>query len=118
MPNYFSITGLTFLAIFMCSNAHAQHMDVNLAPNASKVITNHTLWTLNATCTIQTKAQNKIVVSVLDHKGAVNGRNLSIGQVMSVVVHDHDTIAVSAEAGTRVTLQNMGTDPIQASCST
>ena len=68
--------------------------------------------------TIQTKSQNKIVVSVLDHKGAVNGRNLSIGQVMSVVVHDHDTIAVSAEAGTRVTLQNMGTDPIQASCST
>ena len=118
MPTYFSITALTFLAIAMSSNVHAQHMNVNLAANASKVITNHTLWTLNATCTIQTKAQHKIVVSVLDHNGIINGHNLRIGQVMSVVVHDHDSIAVSAEAGTRVTLQNMGTDPIQASCST
>lgn len=118
MPHYLSITALTCLAVFMSSNAHAQHMNVNLAPNASKIITNHAPWTLNATCTIQSKTQNKMVVSVLDHNGSVNGRNLSTGQAMSVVVHPHDSIAVSAEAGTRVTLQNMGTDPIQASCST
>ncbi len=118
MPNYFSLTALTFLAIFMTSNAHAQHMDLNLAPNASKEITNHYLWTLNATCKIQCKAHNTIVVSVLDHKGVVNGRNLSTGQAVSVVVHDQESIAVSAEPGTRVTLQNMGTDQIQASCST
>jgi hypothetical protein len=118
MPNYFSITALTILTVFMTSNAHAQHVDLKLAPNASKEIANPYLWTLNATCKIQCKTPNKIVVSMLDHKGVVNGRNLSTGQAMSVVVHDQDSIAVSAEPGTRVMLQNTSGDPIQASCST
>ena len=118
MPTYLCITALTFLAMMMSSNAHAQHMNVHLEPNGSKIITNHTLWTLNATCTIETKAQHRILVSVLDHQGTVNGRNLTNGQAMWVVVHDKDAIAVSAEPGTRVTLQNMGNDAIQASCST
>lgn len=118
MSKFFSITALTFLVLLFNTNAHSQQMQLKLAANASKVITNHTLWTLNATCTIQNKDKNRIVVGVLDNKGIVNGRNLSMGQAMSVTVHNHDAIAVSAEPGTKVTLQNMSSDPVQATCST
>jgi len=117
MHSYLSAIVLTIF-VFATSNAYAQQISLNLAPNASKVVTNHYGWTLSATCTIQTKAANKIRVSVLDNKGAVNGKKLSAGQATSVLVHNHDSIVVSAEAGTQVTLQNLSNDPVQASCAT
>lgn len=117
MYNYLSMFAFTIM-VLTSSNAYAQQLSLNLAPNGSKVMTNHFIWKLNATCTVKTKAQNKIRVSVLDNKGTVNGRNLAIGQATSVVVHNHDNISVSAEPGTTVTLENMSDDPIQAVCST
>ena len=75
-----------------------------------QVMTNHFVWTLNATCIIKTKTKNKIRVSVLDNKGAVNGKNLAIGQATYMVVQNHDSISVSAEPGTEVTLQNLSND--------
>lgn len=100
------------------SNGYAQQINLNLAPNASKTVTNHFGWTLDATCTVTTKSTNKIRVSVLENKGIVNGKNLATGQATSVVVKDHDAISVSVEPGTRVTLQNLSGDTVQASCAT
>ena len=117
MHNYLSALFLTIL-VFTTSNAYAQQISLNLAPNASKMVTNHYAWTLSATCSIQTKAKNKIRVSVLDNTGSVNGKQLKSGQSTSVVVQNQDSISVSAEPGTQVTLQNMSNDSVQATCST
>ncbi len=117
MRNYLSTILLT-IATLASPTVYAQQMNLELAPNGSKVVTNHFGWTLNATCTIKTKASNKIRVSVLDHNGMVNGQNLAIGQSKSVIVHNNDNISVSAEPGTQVTLQNLSNDPVQATCAT
>lgn len=109
---------LSITVLFNISNAYAQQMSLELAPNASKEITNHYGWTLSANCTIQNKEKNKIRVRVLDHKGAVNGRNLEVGQAISVVVHNHDCIAVTAEPGTKITLENLSAESVHATCST
>ena len=113
MYNYLSIIAFTIMTL-ATPKVYAQQMSLQLAPNGSKVMTNHFVWTLNATCIIKTKAKNKIRVSVLDNKGAVNGKNLAIGQATYMVVQNHDSISVSAEPGTEVTLQNMSNDPVQA----
>ena len=117
MRTFLSLTALTFLAI-MNTSVHAQQMNLKLAPNASKVITNSYVWTISATCSIETKGKNKLVVRILENDGAVNGKNLKTGQAMSVVVHNHDSLSVSASPSTKVTLQNKGDDSIQATCST
>ena len=113
-----NIITLTLAMLFGVPTVYAQQMNLELSPNASKVITNHYGWTLSATCTIQTTTKNTIRVSILDNKGTVNGRNLNVGQVMSLVVNNHDSLSVSAEPGTKVTLQNLSHESIQATCST
>lgn len=117
MHNYISALVLTIM-VFTTSNAYAQQISLNLAPNASKIVTNHYGWTLSATCSIQTKTKNKIRVTVQENTGTVNGKKLAIGQSTSVVVKNQDSIMVSAESGTQVTLQNLSNDPIQATCAT
>ncbi len=117
MHNYISAIVLTIL-VFATSNAYAQQINLNLAPNASKKMTNHYGWTLSATCTVQTKATNKIRVSMLDNKGTVNGKNLKTGQATSMVVKNNDSISVTAEPGAEITLENLSDDPIQATCAT
>ena len=105
------ITGLAF--IIMSSPVYAGKV-IKLSPNESKSLTNHALWTLNATCNIQGKS--KILVSVVENKCKVNGKNLSKGQATSVTVKSHESISVSAEPGTTVSLVNMGSDAVEAVC--
>lgn len=117
MTNYLSIIALSIIT-FATPKAYAQQMNLQLPPNGSKVMTNHFSWTLSANCVIKTKAKHKIRFSVQDNNCVVNGKNLTIGQATSMVVANDDSISVSAEPGTQVTLQNMGADPVQATCST
>lgn len=117
MTNYLSALVLC-ITILASSDVYAHQISLNLAPNGSKTVTNSFGWTLNARCTVKTKSKNKIRVSVLENKGSVNGKSLATGQATSVVVEDQDAISVSVEPGTRVTLQNLSEDPVQASCAT
>lgn len=117
MPHYLRIIGLSLLTL-VTQPVYAQQMELKLAPNGSKIVTNHFAWTLSATCVINTKTKHTIRVSILDNSGVVNGKSLATGQTTSMVVQNHDSISVSAEPGTKITLQNMSNDPIQASCST
>ncbi len=105
-----------FSIFFLSSQAYAQHV-IKLNPKESKSLTNHSLWTLNATCNIQ-GTKSKILVSVEENKGQVNGRNLAKGQATSVNVKNNDSISVSAEPGTTVTLINLGDDSVEAVCMT
>ncbi len=104
--------------VFFGSLANAK--TIKLGPNESKSLTNSSLWTLNATCTIQSNAQgkNKIKIRVLKNGGSVNGKNLASGQATMVTVRNNSSIAVSAEAGTQVNLVNLGDEGLQAVCYT
>ena len=105
--------------ILLSSQLYAQQVSLNLMPKVSKVVTNHYGWTLLANCTIHaTQPKSKIVVSVLRNNGSVNGRNLTNGHATSVVVRNNDNISVSAEPGATVNILNLGTDSVQATCST
>ncbi len=120
MFNYVSSSLVMFiLTAFIAGPVQAHQVNLNLAPKGSKLIENNYLWVLNATCTIQcNKLKNKIMVRVVKNKGTVNGKNLSIGQVTSVIVHNNDSISVSAEPGAKVNIVNVGADSVQATCST
>ncbi len=110
---------ISFLACLLSTQAYAAKI-INLSPNESKSLTNNYLWTLNATCHIKCNGQtkNKIKVSILKNKGIVNGKNLSLGQTTSVTLKTNQDITVTAEPGTTVNLINVGTDSVQAYCST
>ena len=114
------IQSMLFLSLISLSSfASAQQMDLKLAPNASKVITNSYVWTISAKCTIATKGKsNTLVVRIKEHGGDVNGKNLVSGQTLSVVVHNNDSLSVSADPSTTLTLQNKGIESVQATCST
>lgn len=107
-----------FTFAFISSPAFAQKT-IKLSPKESKSLTNSAMWTLNATCNIQgVKTKGKILVSVVENKGKVNGKNLSKGQATSLRVKSNDNIAVSAEPGTTVNLVNLGADTVEAVCYT
>lgn len=99
------------------SQVHAKHVDVMLAPNATKTVTNHYAWAVNATCNIQCDKQQKIKISVLNNDGSVNGEPLKEGHSKKVIVHGQEAIKVSAQPGTTVSLKNLGTGPVNASCN-
>ncbi len=95
----------------------AQGVNLSIGPHSTQVFENNYMWALNATCKIQCKDKNRIMVKVMKNTGRVNGRNLSSGQKTSLAVHNNDYITVSAEPGTKVNLLNLGTGPVLAKCS-
>ena len=103
---------------FLNSQAYAQKT-IKLNANESKPLSNNTLWTINATCTIQgnNQTKSKIRISVLKNKGTVNGKNLSTGQATSVTVKNNSSISVSAEAGTQINLINLGGEGLESVCT-
>lgn len=117
MAKYFQIFMIVALSFFG-TQAFAGKV-IKLSPNESKQLSNNSLWTMNATCNIQSgsTAKNKIRVSILKNKGSVNGRSLSTGQGTSVSVKAHDNISVSAEPGTKVNIINLGNESVQAVCA-
>ena len=91
---------------------------INLGAKESKSLTNHTLWTLNATCNIKGKiGKSKILVTVNENQGNINGKKLSKGQATSVDVKNNAHISVTAEPGTKVTIRNLSNDSVQADCT-
>ena len=102
-----------FAMVVMSSPVYAGKV-IKLSPNESKSLTNHAMWTMNATCNIQGKS--KIRVSVVENTCKVNGKHLTKGQATSVNVKNHENITVSAEPGTTVSLVNMGSTSIEAVC--
>lgn len=104
---------LTFTLMVSQAFAHV----IKLSPKESKSLTNHYAWTVNATCNIQgAVTKGNLLVSVVENKGKINGKNLSKGQATSIRLHDHSSISVSAEPGTTVNLVNQGNDPVEADC--
>ena len=109
---------MVVLALALMSSQVFSHT-IKLSAQESKSLTNHSPFTLKATCNIQGKeTKSKILFSVTENKGQVNGKNLSKGQKTAVHVKNNSSISVSAEPGTTVNLINLSKDPIAAVCST
>lgn len=114
MSKFLSLSLMVLLGFF--SMQAKAEKSIHLAPQEAKQMTNHGLWTLNATCTIQ-EGTGKIKVLVLKNKGTVNGRQLSSGQATYITVADNSSISVSAESGTQINLINLGSKHVHAVCS-
>nr|WP_238584332.1 hypothetical protein [Legionella gratiana] len=101
-----------------CFQASAQKI-IKLSPNETKLLANNTLWTLNATCVVQSTHQNnsKIKINVIKNSGVINGKKLSTGQGTLIQVKPNSSVSVRAESGTQINLINLGTVELQAVCS-
>lgn len=108
-----------FIIIGLFSSQSNAQKTIKLNPKETKQLTNSTLWTLNATCTVQSQDTNKgkIKISLIKNKGSINGKTLSSGQSTLVTVADKNTIHVSAESGTAINLSNLSSKELQAVCS-
>lgn len=110
---------IALFVLFLISPSVFAGKIIKLSPNETKSLTNTYLWTINATCNIHGgQSKSKILVSIVESKGQVNGKHLSKGQATSVNVKNNDNISVSAEPGATVTLINLGENSVQAVCST
>lgn len=110
--------GIIVVGVLMIFSAEAYAGTIQLSPNGSKSMTNHTPWTVSATCQVQgSAASSKIVIQLSDNSGTVNGRNITKGHATSVNVRNNQRIVVSAEPGTTVNLVNRGTESVSAICS-
>jgi hypothetical protein len=118
MNKILTISIFTIIGLF-CSQANAQKT-LKIGPNETKLLTNHTLWTLNATCTIQCPHQNnsKIKINVIKNSGIINGKKLSTGQGTLIQVKNNSSVSVSADTGTQINLINLGSEEVLAVCST
>jgi hypothetical protein len=101
-----------------CSQSNAQKT-IKLAPNETKLLANNTLWTVNATCTIQINQHNntKIKISVIKNSGTINGKNFSTGQGELFQIKNNRNVSVSAESGAQINLINLGPSELVAVCS-
>lgn len=101
----------------VCSNADASKT-ITLNPNETRMFSNNTLWSVNATCDIRCANQSggKIKIRVLKNKGSINGKNLASGQAAAIKVKNNSSISVNAEAGTQIDLINLGADQLVAVC--
>jgi len=108
-----------FLTTILIQPTHAQNMQISLKAHGSKLIENNYSFSLDATCTIHTDKEksNTIRLHVVKNSGIVNGRHLSKGQSTSVVVKGQEALSVHASPGSKVNIQNLGNNPIQATCS-
>ncbi len=112
--SFFIIIGL------FCSQSNASQKTIKLNPNETKQLANNTLWTLNATCVVQCThhTNSKIKINVIKNSGIINGKKLSTGQGTLIKVKNNSSVSVSADSGTQINLINLGTDELQAVCST
>jgi hypothetical protein len=104
------------LALLLSQAVYAQTV-IKLNPKESKSLTNHMMWTLNATCSLQASGtQNKVLISVLEHEGKVNGKKVAKGHPTALNVAGSKNISVSADPGATVHLVNMGDHSVEAVC--
>jgi hypothetical protein len=110
--NFLLLIGFTMLS------TQLEARTIKLAPNESQMLANSAPFTLNATCSVHGDhpIHGKIRIVVLKNKGIINGKNLSSGQGTSVTVKNDSNISVSADAGTEISLVNLGSERLEAVC--
>lgn len=99
---------------FSLSNAY----EFTLPSKVPQIFSNIFFWTIEASCTIETKdASDFLSLTVLRKAGSLNGVRLTQGDSMSVTVHPGDVMHLTAESGGRIEMTNQGKSTVTALCS-
>ena len=107
--NAFSVTEHTFNI--------ASTYEFTLPSNEPQVFTNIFFYSIDATCTIISDAQdNPFNFTILRKSGSLNGIPLSTGSTMDLIVHPGDKLHITAVSGGRMELTNHGENTMKASC--
>lgn len=92
-----------------------------LAPNKPETFINYMYWEIEANCIISSENKtvgNELFAEALAKQGKVNDVVLTMGNSMRVVVHNGETLKISAQSGAKVRITNLGQNTIKATCST
>jgi hypothetical protein len=86
--------------------------------NEPQILVNPIIFTIKASCTINSEnEENLLSFTVLKKSGSFNGTKLMAGDNMSYVVHNDETISITALPGAQVELINLGEETMVATCS-
>ena len=86
--------------------------------NEPQVLSNPIIFTIKAVCTITSNNESNLLsFSVLRKSGTFNGNKIMAGDSMSYVVHNDETISITALPGAQVELINLGEETMVATCS-
>ncbi len=102
--------------IFLTASPNS--IDFSFAPNQAQVFTNAFPWVVKATCqiTCDDNVYNQMQAKILKKNGTLNKMPLSIGDTMTLDIHNGDTFEISASSAAKVELKNTGVGHITASC--
>ena len=93
-------------------------MEYVLPVNEPQVFANPIIFTIKAVCTVTSENESNLLsFSVLRKSGTFNGTKLLTGDSMSYIVHNDETISITALPGAQVELVNLGEQNIMATCS-
>lgn len=109
-------------------NAHATRtydlapslsIEYELAPNTPIVLTNYTIFTINALCNIETSDESNLIhAKVLKRSGELNGTVINTGDELDLTVHQGDKLSLTAKSAAQVELTNKGPHMVKALCKT
>ncbi|MFC3909349.1 hypothetical protein ACFORL_09730 [Legionella dresdenensis] len=90
-----------------------------LEPGQPEVLTNFTLWTINAECTINTEDDADIIhVRALNRSGEIDNIKLKTNEELDVLVRNNQVLKLKAESAAKVELVNNGEHVLVATCKT
>ncbi|KTD82861.1 hypothetical protein [Legionella waltersii] len=92
-------------------------LEYEFQPNQPQVFVNYLYWEVSAECKIYSEdSSNEMFTEALLKRGKVNGIPLSKGETLKVTVHNGDILKISAEAGAKVQITNIGAHTLKAIC--
>jgi hypothetical protein len=94
-------------------------VEYELPPNDPQVFSNIFMWPVKASCKIiSTTPENVIAFRVLRKDGSVNNTKMTTGDQMTLVFYPNEVVRITAAAGGKVEMKNLGEQKISALCST
>ena len=89
-----------------------------LPPNDPQIFKNPFLWDISAECVITSDIDAyPLLVRVLRKKGTLNGKHLSTGDTVQLILHAKDKIRLTAVSGAEVELTNLSNEMVKADCA-
>jgi len=94
-------------------------IEYELPPNDPQVFFNIFMWPVKVNCKIiSTTPENIIAFKVLRKDGSINNIQMSTGDQMTLIFYPNEVVRITAAAGGKVEMQNLGEQGITALCST
>lgn len=126
MLRKFSLSLLCAGALFSAASMAMNHelssglsIEYDFLPNKPELLSNYTIFTINAVCNIQTAADQAVIhVRAVSKSGSINGQKIQKGEELDVTVRNNDQLQLSAQSAAQVELTNTSDLPVKALCKT